>query len=317
VAAKPVQLILSMIALPIAFFQSAAAGLAESLQSARTAWDWPSYIVIPLFLSAVLYVAGVIKLKHRTSNSHLALFPIVSFSAGLLALVAALDSPIHHLSEQLFWVHMTQHEILMLVAAPLIVLGQPLQAMLWAFPQKVRKRTGAVARNHAFKAAWLFASAPLCAWLLHGLALWLWHAPALFVATLRSEPVHAAQHISFFGSALLFWWALVNAHKGRLGYGKAILYIFSTGVHMSLLATLLTFSPTPWYAPYVITDTLRNVSPLADQQLGALIMWVPAGTVLLVIGLVFFWKWLQESDRRWEYTRTAALLRSMRIAHEN
>ncbi len=280
-------------------------------------WTWPVYIVAPLLVTAFLYTTGVIKLSRRADRSRPRLFHIMSFAAGWLSLMFALDSPIHELSEQLFWVHMTQHEILMLVAAPLMALGRPLHPMLWALPRYTRSLAGAVARNSTLKRGWLVVSGAFAAWLLHGLALWLWHAPVLFDAAVQRESIHAIQHISFFASALLFWWALIEGRKAGLGYGKGVLYIFTTGVHMSLLGALLTFSPQPWYAPYVATDAAWNISPLADQQLGALIMWVPAGTVLLVVGLVFFWKWLEESDHRWEYTRTAALLRSSRVVDES
>lgn len=279
-------------------------------------WSWPAYILVPLLLAAFLYATGIIKLSRRSDRSRPRLLHVVSFVAGWVALVLALDSPLHELSEQLFWVHMIQHEILMLVAAPLLVLGRPLHPMLWALPRAGRSAAGAIARNSAFKSSWLAVSGPFAAWLLHGLALWLWHAPALFDAAVEHESIHAIQHISFFASALLFWWALMEGRTGRLGYGKGVLYIFSTGVHMSLLGALLTFSPQPWYGPYVVTDAAWNISALADQQLGALIMWVPAGAVLLIVGLVFFWKWLEESDHRWEYTRTAALLRASRVIDE-
>src|SRR6185437_13380305 len=127
-------------------------------------------------------------------------------------LLIALDSPVHELSEQLFWVHMVQHEILMVLSAPLLVMGRPLVPFLWALPRGLRGGMGAVSRSPRFKTLWLAVSAPLAAWLLHGVALWLWHAPALFDAALRSDFIHAMQHISFFATALLFWWALVHGH---------------------------------------------------------------------------------------------------------
>jgi putative membrane protein len=205
---------------------------------------------------------------------------------------------------------MTQHEILMLVSAPLLVLARPLVPFMWALPENWRNGVARVGRWRLFKRAWLLLSAPLTAWILHALALWLWHAPALFVAALESEAWHAAQHISFLGSALLFWWALLENHGGRLGYGGAVLYVFTTAIHTSVLGAWLTFSPRIWYAPYAQTAGLWNLTPLEDQQLGGLIMWIPAGTLLTFIGLALLLKWLSESQRRWEYTRTAALIRA-------
>src|SRR5438067_9836956 len=119
-------------------------------------------------------------MRHR--NSRIPLFPVLCFAAGWLSLLLALDSPIHELSEQLFWVHMTQHEILMLISAPLLVLSQPAGPLLWALPQNWRVRMGAIGKIKIFNRGWLLISAPLGAWLFHAVALWAWHAPALFIA---------------------------------------------------------------------------------------------------------------------------------------
>jgi putative membrane protein len=207
---------------------------------------------------------------------------------------------------------MTQHEILMLVSAPLLVLARPLVPMLWAFPKGSRNTLANIGSSRSFRSAWLLLSAPLAAWLIHALALWLWHAPVLFIATLNSDLIHALQHISFLGSALLFWWALLENHGGRLGYGGAILYVFTTAVHTSVLGAWLTFAPTVWYTPYAATAPAWHLTALQDQQLGGLIMWIPAGVLLTAIGLGLLMKLVGESERRWQYTQLAALVREAR-----
>lgn len=271
-------------------------------------WTWPPYIVLPLITFALLYGIGQLKMARHGSPARIR--PTLCFALGWASLLLALDSPIHEISEQLFWVHMTQHEILVLVSAPLLILSRPLVPLLWALPAGLRDVFARWSRSRVFKRAWIFVSAPFMAWLLHAAALWTWHAPALFVATLHSDPVHAAQHISFLGTALLFWWALLDSHGGRLGYGAAIVYVFTTAIHTSVLGALLTFAPRVWYSPYLATAPAWNISALQDQQIGGLIMWVPAGGLLTVVGLLFFIQWLHESQRRWEYTRTAELMRT-------
>ena len=139
----------------------------------------------------------------------------VVLCGGMAVAGVTLDSPMHELSEQLFWVHMTQHEALVLVSAPLLVLGRPLVPFLWALPAPWRNAAGDVSKSRAFKRAWLWISAPVSAWLLHAAALWAWHAPVLFTAAVENDFWHAAQHISFLGTALLFWWALLDGHGGR------------------------------------------------------------------------------------------------------
>src|SRR3954464_15681145 len=147
--------------------------LATRLQLGRlggAGWTWPTYIVVPLVATGVLYLVGIFKMQRKGSAARGQL--ILSFVAGWSALLLALDSPIHELSEQLFWVHMTQHEILMLVAAPLLVLGRPLVPLLWALSPSWRGRLASFAQLRSFKNLWSMISNPLAAWLLSGLALW-------------------------------------------------------------------------------------------------------------------------------------------------
>jgi putative membrane protein len=203
---------------------------------------------------------------------------------------------------------MTQHEILMLVSAPLLVLGRPLIAFLWALPPAWRDSVANVGRLRVFRKGWDLASAPFSAWLVSALALWIWHVPWLFDQTLHSDWIHAAQHTTFLGTALIFWWPVVN-RTPALGYGGGLVYIFTTILHTSVLGALLTFAPRPWYLSYVTTAPAWHLTALEDQQIGGLIMWIPAGTLLLIVALVLLVKWLQESQTRWQYTRMAELTR--------
>jgi cytochrome c oxidase assembly factor CtaG len=136
----------------------------------------------------------------------------------------------------------------------------------------------------------------MAAWWTHAAALWIWHIPGLFQATLDNDWIHSAQHVSFLGSALLFWWSLFYAH-GKARYGASVLYLFTTAVHTSILGALLTFASTVWYSPYLATTSNWGLSPLEDQQAGGLIMWIPAGLVYVLAALALFASWLRESDR--------------------
>lgn len=270
-------------------------------------WSWDPGTTIPLALAALLYIVGLVRMRRVSAPIHWK--SVACFAGGWVSLLGALNSPIHSIGDQLFWVHMTQHEILVLVSAPLLVLGRPLVPFLWALPCSWRHVAASFSRLKLASTGWAFLTAPLVAWTLHAAALWVWHAPALFDATLTSDVIHGLQHISFLGTALLFWWALIYGHGGRLSQGAALVYVFTTVAHTSILGALLTFSPSAWYHPYIATAPLWNLNGLQDQQLGGLIMWVPSGTLLTIIGLALLASWLRESDRRWEYTRTAALIR--------
>jgi putative membrane protein len=267
-------------------------------------WTWPPSIVLPLFAAAALYILGTLKLA-RSSRAYRAL-PTIWFALGWLSLLLALDSPIHEIGEQLFWVHMTQHEILMLVSAPLIALGEPLVFFLRALPDGWRQRVSKISNLRPLRKSISVTSAPLSAWFLSAAALWIWHLPWLFDRAVESDWIHAAQHTTFFLSALLFWWPL-TAKKPSMGYGPGILYIFTTGLHTSVLGALLTFAPRPWYHPYLTTAPIWHITAIEDQQLGGLIMWIPAGTLLLIVSLVLLARWLNESQTRFQYTEIAGM----------
>lgn len=224
----------------------------------------------------------------------------MAFAFGWLALVVALVSPIDKLSEILFSAHMTQHEILMIVAAPLMVFGRPLVAFLWALPTRWRAPIG-----HWFH--WRWISGPIPATLLHAVALWMWHLPSLYQATLRSEGIHAVQHLSFFLTAALFWFALVHGRYGRMGYGVAVAYVFVTAAHSGLLGALIALSPSVIYPIYQQAGAPWGINPIEDQQLAGIIMWIPAGVLFTVVGVALFAGWLGEAERRVALTRSESL----------
>lgn len=254
-----------------------------------TDWEFDPGIVIPLVISALLYALG--------SRRHVGLTRTQRFCfwTGWLSLLVALVSPLHPLGEQLFSAHMLQHETLMLISAPLLVVSRPLVTFLWALPFEWRRTLGRWSKVGPVRNSWLWLTAPLTAWWIHAIAIWVWHAPPLFDATLNSDLVHTTQHLSFFLSALLFWWALFYAH-GRRAYGSGVLYIFTTALHTGILGALLTFAPRAWYAPYANTTQAWGLTPLQDQQIGGLIMWVPASIIYIAAGLYLFAAWLKESD---------------------
>jgi cytochrome c oxidase assembly factor CtaG len=255
--------------------------------------------VFSLGLVAFLYARGLAEIWRRAGGRKgLRGWEAVSFGAGWLTLVVAAASPLHPWGEILFSAHMAQHETLILVAAPLLVLGRPLAVFLWALPPAARERVGEWAASRPVSAAWQAITGPLAVFVIHGLALWLWHAPALYEAALRSDAVHLLQHASFFGSAALFWWALIHGRYGKMGYGVAVFYVFATALHSGVLGALLTFAPRLWYPIYAERTAVWGLSPLEDQQLAGLIMWVPSGALFVALALGLFAAWLGEAERR-------------------
>ena len=270
------------------------------------AWALEPLIVVPLVLTAWLYARGVRRLwRDAGVGRGVRRWEAACFAGGWVALVVALVSPLHPWGNVLFSAHMTQHELLMLVAAPLLVLGKPVVAFLKAISPARARRLLDLTRPACVRATWRAATNPLVAWLLHAVVLWVWHIPALFTAAIRSEFVHALQHLSFLASALLFWWAVTHGPRRAMGYGAAVLYMLTTAMHSGLLGALITLAGTVWYPDYLSTTTSWGLAPLEDQQLGGLVMWVPACAVYIVAGLALFAGWLRASERS---VRTRELL---------
>src|SRR4051812_10117668 len=275
-----------------------AAGPRDWAELGRT-WGLEPGVLIPLVLSAAWYARGVGRLwRDGHAGRGVRAWEALSFAAGWLALVVALVSPLHPWGSVLFSAHMTQHEILMLVAAPLLVLGKPIVACLKALPPGWARRASGWTRVPWWRRTWAAVTDPFAAWLIHAAVLWAWHVPALFQATLDDVFVHALQHLSFLLSALLFWWAVVQGRPRAAGYGVAVLYMFTTALHSGFLGALIVVARTVWYPAYSGTTASWGLTPLEDQQIGGLIMWVPACSVYIIAGLALFAGWLRESDRR-------------------
>lgn len=263
-----------------------------------TSWSWDPLAVLPLAVSGTVYAVGLARLW-RSDAGRRAVRPwqAASFAAGWLVLLLALASPLDVLSDILLSAHMTQHELLMVVAAPLMVLGRPLAVFLWALPAERRMPLAGWGDRHLLH-AWRWITGPLAVWLLHATALWVWHVRPLYEATLDHPGIHLLQHVSFFGTALLFWWALVQGWYGRLGYGLSVLYVFTTALHSGALGALLTFAPNVWYPIYAPRTAAWGTSAIEDQQLAGLLMWIPFSLSFLIVGLALFAAWMGESDRR-------------------
>ncbi len=262
-------------------------------------WEFDPLVVIGLTVSALLYWRGVANLRVAMPNHRgIRNWEISCFVAGWFAIVVALVSPLHPWGRVLFSAHMTQHEVLMLVAAPLLVLGRPIVIFLKALPVGSARNLAQLGNSAGWQRIWRVVSNAFVAWLIHGIALWSWHIPAWFQATIDNNFVHALQHISFLFSALLFWWAVVHGRQKALGFGLAVLYMFTTAMHSGLLGALLTFSRSVWYPAYNETSQWWGMTALEDQQLGGLIMWVPAGAVYIIAGLALLAGWMREAEAR-------------------
>jgi cytochrome c oxidase assembly factor CtaG/cytochrome c2 len=263
-------------------------------------WSFEPAVFIALSVTSAVYARGLrIALSRarraRSSLTRESLF----FISGLSILALALTSPLHAAGSVLFSAHMIQHEVLMAVAAPLLVLGRPGAPLIWGLPVVMRRPVGRIFSAGILRMLWSVVTRPFVAFLLHGAAIWVWHAPQLYDASVTSNTVHVVQHSAFLFTAIFFWWSVFpsDSRKGVHGYG--VLYLFLTVIHTTLLGALLSLADAPLYPVYHDALTLPwGLSALQDQQLGGLIMWVPGGIVYLAAALWLMLRLIRESAAR-------------------
>lgn len=290
--------------LPLVAFPGAALAHADRPPAPHdlpTAWSAEPLVLLGIGLAAWGYARGVRALWARAGRGRgIRRWQAWAYAGGLFALFVALVSPLDALGEALFSAHMVQHLVLVLVAAPLLVLGAPLLAFLWALPLRGRRSLGrAWRRAPVVRALGHAVSHPASAWLLHAAALWAWHAPPLYDAAVENDTVHALEHASFLLSALPFWWALV--HPGRWfrhAPGVAVLFVFTFAMQSGILGALLTLSTELWYAAHRGATAAWGLTPLEDQQIAGAIMWVPGSLAYLVATGILFTEWLRAAERR-------------------
>jgi putative membrane protein len=226
------------------------------------------------------------------------------FVAGLATIVIALDSPIDDLAEELLWVHMIQHILLLVVAPPLLALARPWNRMWHGLPLGFRRPVARVVtqspRLGPVRAAVGVVQDPVVAWIAFNVTFLVWHLPAAYDATLQHPFVHALEHATFFGTALLFWTRVIDSPPWRtpLADVPRAVYLSLAMVVSWMLAIAFAVSTSPVYAPYADEATRPGgLTALADQQLAAGIMWVP-GSIPLTIGILYIvYRWLQPNRR--------------------
>lgn len=258
-------------------------------------WTLDPWVVTPLFAVALMYAVGAIRLWGRRGHA-VRPWHGASFCAGWLSLAAALLSPLHWLGEHVFTFHMIEHEIVMAISAPLLVLAKPIGTLLWGLPATFRRAAGQWSMRPGTRAAWNWLSAGRNATLVHGFAIWLWHAPVLFDSAVENVFAHRMQHLSFFITALLFWWSVLR----RCDYGVASWHLFVTMLHTSVLGALMALAPRVLYRAQTFHLAEWGLTPLQDQQLAGIVMWVPAGTVYAGAALVLIALWIRQSDKNLE-----------------
>jgi putative membrane protein len=274
------------------------------LGAVLTYWPFEPVVLVGVTIAAVLYVVGGVSRTQKPRTGSAGMRRAVAFWLGLLSIVVALQSPIEMLARQLFWMHMVQHLLLMVVAAPLLALAAPWTRLWRALPLGVRRSVARPAFLHPGLAPlrWLYrqGARPGVIWTLAAGNLWLWHLPALYDLTLRNHLVHHLEHALFLGLGLAFWAHVFDQHPFRapLGTLARASYVFFAMVQSWGLAAVLSFATGPFYAYAQLPSRPGGISALTDQQLGGGMMWVPGAITYSIVFIALLFQWLAEEDTR-------------------
>lgn len=284
----------------------------QPLDSFAAFWgEWalasPLAVILVFLLGAYLF--GLYRLNSRARSNNAA-----SISAGRVALTFlgfsaltfSLIGPADVFAEDLFFLHMIQHLLLTLIAAPLLLAASPVAAYLWSLPANVRYRVaGSLARRGTAGRVLRKLTSPKLAITVYILTLYVWHLPFMYEAAIHHETVHYAEHLMFFGAAVLFWWPVAGPAPMRspLSYPQRLLYLMLVFTPSAALGAGLTLIGTTLYEHYETTPMHWGIEAGEDQNIGGLIMWVPGNFILVGAATVLFFKWYESESRSSRYQR--------------
>jgi putative membrane protein len=279
-----------------------------SLEADPHLWQghWRPGVSLLLLALGAVYLGGWWRLRRQGHHALAPVWRLAAYLAGLASVAVALLSPLEHLAERLFTAHMVQHQVLLMVAPPCLLLGNPFPFAMWGLPPALR-RTGrrVLLESSPPRRALRFLTWLPVAGLLYTVNLWAWHWPPAYEAALGSHLVHDLEHLAFFGTAVLFWWPIINPAPRRRGardglyYGVRIVYLVLATAQNTLLGALLGLTERILYPSYGHVGAggpLFGLSPIDDQGLGGGIMW-SGGHMYLVAILVLLWHAMDSEGR--------------------
>ena len=264
--------------------------------SVLLAWSLDPLVLLPLAAVGGAYLWAVRRVNEAHPGNRHAGYRTWLFIGGLAAIGLALTSPIEAYEGALFSVHMVQHMILELVAAPLLLAGAPITLTLRASSPSVRRALLSVLQSRVVH----LVSFPVVAWLLFAAVNWGWHFSTLYDQALENELLHYVQHATFLGAALLFWWPAIGADPSpwRLPHPLRLFYLFLAMPQNSFLGVALLQTSTVLYPHYLTNARAWGPTPLDDQHLGGVLMWVFGDVAFLAGMAIVVAIWVRHEDRR-------------------
>lgn len=263
-------------------------------------WTWEPWLLACIALATVPYVIGMARMGRAQRARILGRWRAPAFSSGLLVLLLALESPLDAIADDLFSAHMAQHMLLLLVIPALLVYGRPVITWLWAFDLGARRGIARGWNRSGLQAVFDWLTRPLVVWILLSAALCFWHLPGPYDWAVRHEWLHDLEHLSFLGFSLAFWTIVIEPYgrRRRLGFGATLVFVVSSGFVMGLVGAILTFAATPLYAVHLHATQAYGLTPLQDQVLAGVIMWIPSNLVHLAALCVVFFAWYRADQQQ-------------------
>ncbi len=270
------------------------------LRAFLLSWSFEPEVVMGIALAGGLYARGWLRLRRRGRGGRiLKPWRAWCFGGGLLAVAVALLSPIATFDSLFMFMHMIQHLLLVMIAAPLIWLGAPLLPMLWAFSRGNRRRLGRLLHpSHPIHRVFHFLTRPGIALPIFVVVIVAWHFPPLYDAAQGRTLIHDLEHATFFGAALLYYWPIIHptGTKRRMSYAAGIIYLFPAKITGFAIGATLSMAQTAWYQTYIDAPRLWGLSALDDQQLAGLIMWIFGGLLYIVPLLILVVAMIREDE---------------------
>jgi putative membrane protein len=254
-----------------------------------SSFSWLSWSIHPSTVIGLATLGGLYLWRGKAASVEHPLSGLrkLSFFAALFVIFGSLNGPVHDLSDTyLFSAHMVQHLLLMMAMPPLMLAGVP----GWMLRPLLRNRViGAFARR---------VTRPIACFVIFNVVIAVWHLPAFYNAAMDNHDIHIVEHLMFMAAAILMWWPLMSQlpELPRLSYPGQMLYCFLMTLPMSVIAIYITLADQVLYPAYASAPRIVALSPLEDQLLGGLIMWVPGGVIFVVIMSVVFFRWAARGE---------------------
>jgi cytochrome c oxidase assembly factor CtaG len=287
--------------------------LINSFGEFALAWDFSSPPAVLFLLLTSAYTIGAMRLATRSDKDGRFWYKFTASVLGLVLLATALAGPLDYYSGDLFAAHMSQHIVIAMFAAPLLLLARPMPAYIWALPRPLRVGVGTALTNSGviIKVMRILTRPSVALPLFIG-TLYAWHIPAAYNQSLEDEWLHLFMHFTMFTTAVLFWWPIIGPPpiRTKLTHPQRIVYLLLAVTPTAVLAAIITLSKSVLFDFYLDSPGHFSWSPTEDQRTGGLLMWIPGNFVYLTTVTILFFKWFKEEEQK---TSREATLRKRQI----